>query len=129
MAWRKHFTKTFTYRRGIFVRPMSRRFRHRSCPNWISYQINCFNHLFRSSVQKLQNYSYNQKTNHKNIFYSKNRTHYVRWEKNQYNDVLYENTKGIQPIQAKRSKNGREYFRLGAESYSSLGRVGKKRRK
>ena len=27
------------------------------------------------------------------------------------------------------SKNGREYFRLGAESYSSLGRVGKKRRK
>ena len=27
------------------------------------------------------------------------------------------------------SKSGREYFRLGAESYSSLGRVGKKRRK
>ena len=24
------------------------------------------------------------------------------------------------------SKSGREYFRLGAESYSSLGRVGKK---
>ena len=26
-----------------------------------------------------------------------------------------------------RRKSGREYFRLGAESYSSLGRVGKKR--
>ena len=25
------------------------------------------------------------------------------------------------------SKSGREYFRLGADSYSSLGRVGKKR--
>ena len=32
-----------------------------------------------------------------------------------------------QPIQAKTSESGREYFRLGAESYSSLGRVGKKR--
>ena len=30
--------------------------------------------------------------------------------------------------QAKTSKSGREYFRLGTESYSSLGRVGKKRR-
>ena len=32
-----------------------------------------------------------------------------------------------QPIQAKTSESGREYFWLGAESYSSLGRVGKKR--
>ena len=29
------------------------------------------------------------------------------------------------PIQTKKSKSGREYFRLVAESYSSLGRVGK----
>ena len=29
-------------------------------------------------------------------------------------------------IQAKTSKNGREYLRLGGGSYSSLGRVGKK---
>ena len=33
------------------------------------------------------------------------------------------------PIQAKMSKSGREYFRLGVESYSSLGRVGKKEKK
>ena len=33
------------------------------------------------------------------------------------------------PIQAKTSKSGREYFRLGAESYLSLGRVGKKEKK
>ena len=33
----------------------------------------------------------------------------------------------ISPIQAKTSKSGREYFRLGAESFSSLERVGKKR--
>ena len=33
------------------------------------------------------------------------------------------------PIQAKTSKSGREYFRLGAESYSSLGRFGKKKKK
>ena len=32
-------------------------------------------------------------------------------------------------IQAKTSKSGRECFRLGAESHSSLGRVGKKIRK
>ena len=34
----------------------------------------------------------------------------------------------LQPIQAKTSEIGREYFRLGAESYSSLGRVGKKKK-
>ena len=33
----------------------------------------------------------------------------------------------FKPIQAKRSKSGREYFLLGAESYASLGRVEKKR--
>ena len=33
------------------------------------------------------------------------------------------------PIQAKTSKSGREYFRLGAESYSSIERVGKKKKK
>ena len=31
-------------------------------------------------------------------------------------------------MQAKTSKSGRENFRLGAESYSSLGRVEKKRK-
>ena len=30
------------------------------------------------------------------------------------------------PIQANASKSGREYFRLGAESFSSLERIGKK---
>ena len=38
-------------------------------------------------------------------------------------------TKLSLPIQAKKSKSGREFFRLGAESYSSLGSVGKNRRK
>ena len=32
------------------------------------------------------------------------------------------------PLQAKTSKSGREYFRVGAESYSSLGCVGKKKK-
>ena len=32
-----------------------------------------------------------------------------------------------QPIQAKTSKSGREYFRIGVESYLSLGRVGKRK--
>ena len=32
----------------------------------------------------------------------------------------------VKPIQAKTSKSGREYFRPGTESYSLLGRVGKK---
>ena len=32
-------------------------------------------------------------------------------------------------MQAKKSKSGREYFRLGAESYSSLGRIAKKEKK
>ena len=35
----------------------------------------------------------------------------------------------VQPIQVKMSKSGREYFRLGSESYSSLGSVGKKEKK
>ena len=35
----------------------------------------------------------------------------------------------FEPIQAKTSKSGREYFRLGAESYSSLGRLGKEEKK
>ena len=35
----------------------------------------------------------------------------------------------VKPILAKTSKSGREYFRLGAESYLSLESVGKKRRK
>ena len=35
----------------------------------------------------------------------------------------------FQPIQAKTSKSGREYFGLGAESYWSLGRVAKKEKK
>ena len=36
MAWRKNFTKIFTYRHwGDVSPPMSRRCRHRLCPNWL----------------------------------------------------------------------------------------------
>ena len=33
MAWGKNFTKIFTYRR--VCPPMSRRYRHRLCTNWL----------------------------------------------------------------------------------------------
>ena len=40
--------------------------------------------------------------------------------------TLLSQEKNTYPIQAKTSKSGREYFRLGAESYTSLGRVEKR---
>ena len=46
-----------------------------------------------------------------------------------YGTVQKNFLKQSQPIQAKISKSEREYFRGGAESYSSLGRVEKKRKK
>ena len=58
----------------------------------------------------------------------KSKTIYTFWKKELdiYKGLIENKRKQIEPKQAKTSKNGREYFRLGAESYSSLGRVEKK---
>ena len=34
-----NFAKIFTYRRGDVCPPISRRCRHRQCPNWLKYKI------------------------------------------------------------------------------------------
>ena len=52
--------------------------------------------------------------------------HRQSWASDRHPHGLKETLINLKPIHAKTSKSGREYFRLGAESYSSLGRVGKK---
>ena len=48
MAWRKNFTKRFTYWRGDVYPPMSKRCRHRVCPDWLIVSILKF---FSKSVE------------------------------------------------------------------------------